>query len=497
MSFSLLSVLILAITATVTYREIKKGYRHGLSKSLVNLSILIFCAVFTSLVSMWIAKLFGKLVLKWMESGLNGVASLFPGLIGALISIIISILLYIPIFYILKAVFTALVRIIMRSSTQKLKKSQEVRAPIYSSENVPLHVAKDKHLGAAIGAISGIIISIVVFMPLVGCLKSTYNLLDVMAQDEIAIVNAESETLGVIGKYANDASGTVLYYCGGNVIYDLTTRIHTYGYYTCLNDEIESLKDTKFIDIAKDLYEEEETTKDNLAIIEELLDEVSDHVFLRLITTDIVKNLSSSWLEDEPFMGLARPDFGNYSEVDSVFNAAFVVCSNTTMEYYDEDIRTIISLISILNESPLFVEGRDYKRFMQVFVESDIVRQLDTELDKNPRMTSVKRAVDNLFIEIISSELKTEKYSEQKKNLFYKEIAAVLNNNKKLSGSVQKLSIKGGVSDAFDRCGVYLPEELEDRVADMIVESLLNDDNLTEKSVEEFFNKPINEFDQD
>ena len=496
MSFSLLSVLILVITVMVIYREIKKGYRHGLSKSLINLSILIFCAVFTSLASMWIAKLLSKLIWLWMESSLSGMVLLFPELIGTLISIGVSILLYIPMFYALKAVLNSLSGIILCAGSRKLKKTQEFASPMYSSENVPLHVEKDKKLGALVGAISGIVISVVVFMPLMGCLKTTHKVIDVISESEIVKVNTESETFRVIDKYSNDASGTVLYYCGGNLIYDLTTRIYSYEYNTCLNREIESFRDTDFIEIAKELYSKNEFSKDNIEIFEALLDEVGDHVLLRLATTDIVKGLSSSWLEYEPFMGLGRPNFGHYAEIDSALNSAFMVCAHTTVEHYDADVRTMISLVSILNESSIFSEGRDYQRFMNEFVESDLIEQLEAELAKNPRMSPVQLAIDNLFIDMIASELNADKYAD-KRELFYREIATVLNNNKKLSGSVQKHSIKNGVSDAFENCGVYLPEALEERVADKISGNLLNNENLTEKTVESFFNQSTNLSEQD
>ena len=45
MSFTLLSVIILTITALIVYIEVRRGYKQGLSKSLINVALILFSAI--------------------------------------------------------------------------------------------------------------------------------------------------------------------------------------------------------------------------------------------------------------------------------------------------------------------------------------------------------------------------------------------------------------------------------------------------------------------
>ncbi|MBO5682472.1 MAG: hypothetical protein J6S10_00685, partial [Clostridia bacterium] len=154
MSFSLLSVAIMAITAMVLYKEIKKGYRHGLSKSLINLSVLLFCAVFSSILSVWIAKLVTKIIWNLLESAESEIEILlFPGFVGMMLSIFLAILLYIPLFYMLKFGLSCFIRVVMKSKVKAVQTIKYDKAPIYPSEDSSLRIVNDKIFGAIVGAL--------------------------------------------------------------------------------------------------------------------------------------------------------------------------------------------------------------------------------------------------------------------------------------------------------------------------------------------------------
>ncbi|MBO7250964.1 MAG: hypothetical protein J6V42_06795 [Clostridia bacterium] len=489
MSFSLLSVAIMAITAMVLYKEIKKGYRHGLSKSLINLSVLLFCAVFSSILSVWIAKLVTKIIWNLLESAESEIEILlFPGFVGMMLSIFLAILLYIPLFYMLKFGLSCFIRVVMKSKVKAVQTIKYDKAPIYPSEDSSLRIVNDKIFGAIVGALSGLIISIVVFMPLMGVLKTTYTLLDSLNKVESYYISVDSDDLKLLDKYANDASGTVLYCCGGGEIYDLTTRINSYGYKTCLNDEIVAFGESKFLKAAEDLYQVDQVTADNIWLIEDVLDKAKDQVCLRVLTVDIMKNVLSSWLDYEPFMEIERPDFGDYHEMDGVFDAVFTVCSNTTVETYDADIRTFISLVRILDESTVFDEDRDYQSLMYSLAEGKILTRLEEAIYKNPRMLLVQRAIDDFLMDMISAELKSSKYSAYKKNMFYREIASVLNDSKALGDANRERAIANGVTEAFETWGIYLPEKLGSHIGNILSSNLLDGTTVTDKTVEKFFN---------
>ncbi len=500
MSFSLLSIAIIAVTAAVIYREVRKGYRHGLSRSLISLSILIFCAVFASLVSVWITKPIGALVIEILRSTgvlnlLSGTLALFVGIVKMLVNIIISLLLFLPTFYILRALVTYLVKIIIAAVTAKSNKGRSKGSAVYLSEDAPFYVVNDKKLGALVGALSGFIIAVVVFMPLMGLLKSADDIADTLKEmtDIPAVEN--SKGLDILDRYANDASGTVLYTCGGGVIYDITTRTNAYGYTSCLNDEIKAIRETNLTETAVELYESGAITLENSEIIEKFLDKVDRSLFLKLVMADVLKNVSSRWLEYQPYMGIARPSFSSYSEIDNFFNSVLYVCTSTSIETYDADIRTIVALIRIFEEYPI-LNTRDYKSFMTDFVEENALQSIEAELRKNPHMNSVHVAIDDLIMNIIASEFELEKYSLSQKTNLYNGIASVLNDARGLSGYVKSTAIANGISEKFESCGVYVPSNLENRIANLLSYKLSDSSELTGTAVESIFEEYMKEKDQ-
>ena len=133
MSFSLLSVVIIGVAAAIIYKQTRKGYKKGLSKSLIDLATLLVCVVASSLISSLLAKLLGKLLFGLLEqadvfSFLEGSLSMLLAVVELLLTMIISVLLYLPVFFLVKFLFTRLVRsisaIILARSRRGIKKKE-------------------------------------------------------------------------------------------------------------------------------------------------------------------------------------------------------------------------------------------------------------------------------------------------------------------------------------------------------------------------------------
>lgn len=534
MSFSLLTIVIFGLTAAIIYKEIRKGYKHGLSRSLINLATLIFCAVFSSIVSMLVAMLLGTfLMAMFREIGLFdflvGELIIFDGVIEMLLKMLLSVLLFLVAFYSLKNLVLRLVQTVVRVAGGKIKRSKKTakNLPEYLSEDEVFYVKHDKKLGAAVGALCGLILAIIVFMPLTGILKTSNEIVDIIydmtaraqteekekSEEELAeapdmIESTEIEVLEeseepaepqkiektkelqLLERYANDASGTVLYSCGGKALFNLTASTHMHGYTTYLNKEIKIFESIDLIGLQKELQASQGITTENSDLLESLLDDTKESLALKIVMSQVVQRASENWLERLPYLGIDRPSFGGYYELDGFFDSILFVCSTTTVETYDADIRTVVGLITIFEEDEVFSGERDYDSFMKAFVEGDTLKRVEDELYKNPNMHTVNLAIDDLIMSIFASELMDDtKYTLEQKMLFYKEIAAIMSDSQGLDGSVQLIAISNGISDSFESLGMYLPESLETRVATIFTANIPTDEQVSEDDVEEMFGK--------
>ncbi len=495
MSFTVLSIAIIVITAAIIFRHVRMGYKKGMSKALIHLGILLFSAVFSAVVSFLLAKLVGTLVFTaFGETGViadlkNSVGFVF-GVIQLLIQMILSVILYIPIFYIMKLVVKALVGAIIKLVAKKCKKPK--KEPEYMSENTPFYVRHDKKIGAIVGAISGLLVAIVVFMPLTGLLNTSSDVVDFVMELTQKEDTEKPEALQLLDRYASDTSSTVLQACGGRVLFDLTARTSMEGQSTCLNREIRVLRDLKLMERKNEITGGGLTLEATQAL-ERFVQDGKDSLCLRVMTTDILKNLSSNWIESRPFMGINRPSFGENRALDRFFNSLFSVCSTTSIQTYDQDIYTIIHLLQIFLEDDVKLDLNDYDAFKTFIDEQNGMQRIKDVLNENPRMSTVNVAMDDMIMMTLATEIDSSKYTVEQKKSFYKGIASILNDANGLDGSVRSVAIANGIREKFADHGSELPENLEELVAETIATRFSGNETVTEQDVEEYFAEYLEE----
>ena len=495
MSFSLLSVTIIGISAAIIYKEIRKGYKHGLLRSLINLATLIFCAVFSSIVSTIVASMVGDALLKVLtkQGVIDALVSPFSLMVGVaemLAKMILSLILYLPIFYTMKSIISRPIKIVCAIIAKKWSlKRRKNSPPEYLSEDAPFYIVHDKKIGAAVGVLSGFILAIIVFMPLMGLLNSTTDVLDVAQEFAEIPALEEAEWVKLVDKYSNDISGTVLQACGGRGLYNLTARTTIQGQTTYLNKEIEVIRSLGIKKLMNEAQEAGSFGADNIQMIEKLVDGLDESLAMKLLMTNFLSDAAESWMGYQPYLGIERPHLATNRAVDEFLDSVLYVCSTTTIKTYDADVRTIISLIKIFGENQEAFNTNDYQVIMETFVEGGLLYSIEEELYKNPHMNLVNLAIDDLIINMIADELDSGSYSLETKEILYKGIASVMNDARGLTGSAQTTTIGSGVGEHFEEQGVYLPENLENRIGEILSSNVAGADSgqLTEDDIAAFF----------
>jgi hypothetical protein len=358
----------------------------------------------------------------------------------------------------------------------------------YYSEDEVYHVKHEKKLGMVVGIISGFMLSVIVFMPLTGLLKSANDIVNVVSEMTDNSKIKESEGVQLLDKYANDFSGTVLNTCGGQVIYDLASRTSVEGQSSYLNKEIRILRSIDIMGIKDSLSEANGLTSENIGEIEEIVDKMEESLMLKLFMIDVLQNASKNWMENETYLGIPKPVLGDSPAFDSFMDAILFVCSTTTMDTCDDDISTMINIMNIFGDYDALLGNADYDSVMSEFIEKDGLNRIEDELYKNPHMSSVHMAIDNLLIELIAEEITEIKYSNEIRDRLYKGIAASLNDTRGLTGSVKMSALSNGISDEFDKSGLIIPDNINDKLANILYQNIASENgSVTESDVKKFF----------
>lgn len=488
MTFTLLSLVILSLTALYIYFEARKGYKRGFSRSLIHVSVLLVCAFFACAVSVWVVSLLDKplkLLLDATKLLSNSTLADFADIVLILMRMVASILLYVPVFFLLRFLVGIIIKIVYH------KLGKDPHANSYLSESAEGYYKYNKAYGAAVGAICGFLIAVVTFTPLVGVLRSATNVVDVVSEiagDDSIKNNKELRELAV---YSNDFSAVLVDNCGGRLLFDLTSHVEYGGESTYLNREIAAIKNINVEELKNVFSSIDAANEESVEAMTNLIKKANESLIAKTIILNVVKKASTAWMEDEAYMGVKKPNFGANRAIDLFLNEILYVCSTSTLETIGPDLTTLVNLSKIFTERKSIFDNGNYEAMISEFIEGDTERLIRDELEKNPHMQRVIYAIDDLIMTVVSQELTNGiKYSVGDYEDLYSKFAAALSETFALTGSVRVTALSEQLSGYFEEYGMYMPEGLNDRVASLLISGIANDNGeVTKEDVEEFFNQ--------
>ena len=171
MRFTLISVIIIALGALNIYKSAVKGFRHGLTKTLVRLGLLVFAATAGAALSIGIAAEIEEALLPVVR-GTSFYKEIYDN-IGSAVDVIFvlfkmfaSLLLYLPVFALIRLFGGILTSLVTRIFVGKGNESID-----YFKEGEELYVRGHRTISAGLGIFQGFILTVVLFVPICGALK--------------------------------------------------------------------------------------------------------------------------------------------------------------------------------------------------------------------------------------------------------------------------------------------------------------------------------------
>lgn len=499
MSFTLLTLAIFAVSAVFIYRHVRLGYKRGLSKTLITLAILLFSALISAAASPWIVSPVVDLGANWVtseagveminEKGLQELYGFVQGYIPAIaimLKSLLAIIVYLPVFFIVRLLTALVIKLIYQIIVRK----EGIRKPKYKNEDEDDYVKRDRSIAAAVGAISGVMLSIIFFMPFTCGLKTVNNAVDVAQGLMGEEMFPDVPELKLLDKYSNDASGTVINSLGGKALFDMTTRISYGGEVSCIDDELEAVASVDVNSLMAAVSDPEGATIGKIVVVEPLLKNVSDTVAVKMIVVSVIKEASLTWLDYKDYMGIPRPDFGGQKSMDRFLDSMLIVCSDTTFESYDANITTLLNVARIVSDNEALFEIVDYNEFITSFADSNALTRIEAELDANPNMSRVRLAINDMLMSTVVNELHlADRFDDATKNALYKALADALNDVKDLSGPDKTAELTLKLTESFESRGITIPPEIGERIAEAMESGVPSKDGkITAREIETYLN---------
>ena len=210
---------------------------------------------------------------------------------------------------------------------------------------------KHKGIGAALGALSGIIVIVAVMAPTAGYASAAPEVVHILGEyEQIQHEGAEdlSDAALALENTADKASRTpllaVVRALGGELIFDSLTTTSIDGEETNLRREFHGLNllgEDIAVLTAVPIAEYDEKEYDTLKGVSEAFD---NSALLRVLGAETVSSLCRAWLKGESFLMIGRPEMDDATGV--ALDAAMIVLKNTTKDTIARDVRGLTPAVA-------------------------------------------------------------------------------------------------------------------------------------------------------
>lgn len=214
----------------------------------------------------------------------------------------------------------------------------------------PSLAKRHKGIGAAMGALCGVVLMVGLLSPTAGYLTEAPEAVHTLEEYE-QITHTDEQTLQETieaEKNAAEAANTPLLVAvrmlGGEAIFDSLTTVTVDGHETDLHTELHALDRLGADIVVLSAVPMEEYTDHEYDTIREIGDVLEDSALLRVLGAEGVSALSRAWLKDRAFLGIDRPDAGE--AMNFAMNAIMVVMKNTNKDTVAHDVRALAPAIS-------------------------------------------------------------------------------------------------------------------------------------------------------
>ena len=433
MSFSLFSVAIILLFFVILAIEVYCGVRKGVRQSFIllgsNLASVVLSVMLTPLLSMLITKLVFRLGVRRIAA-YQRLLDMFASL-EALVSMLLSVIMFVGMFFLIRAIIALIVKIICRASQK-----EKAENPEYRVEKNSYFDRNSKVLGGVAGAISAIVITMVITAPIMGGFDVAYKVVGTVERVNTKIVNRIGEkNVQAIKTYAMDIPGNVFYQFGGKYIFQGAASTYLYGERADLMTELDVVDQTVEDGLAlyRALMSSKIGTAKRVEYVHQLCEDMDDFRICRVPAAEVISKAATAWRNGEKFYGISMPKLNPL--YDPVVEELLDVYARTDVDSVEANAVTALKIFAVMIESKvLYLSADDYDEFLEIMQDGNFVHKVNAILNENPNMRGINLSA--LALSAVSTHLKDNDIEAEKLHVFAGDMAQAVNSvNKKGYGS--------------------------------------------------------------
>ena len=492
MTFSLFSVAIILVFSSVAAIEIHRGIKKGFRLALVSLGTTLAAVLIAVLATTLLSSLISSFIYKELIGSISLLSGLFKSfsstevLLEAITAMIIGLFLFIAIFFCTRAIINGIVKIVCKN-----KMIDDPTDPGYSVEKDSYFDKHSKGLGAIVGAVTAVVVTMVLTCPIMGVLDVTDRSLDIAEKASTKTANYLNEEIGLnVDKYSDDLAGNVFYQLGGKAMFRGVTSARMYGHRVYLLSELEALDDAtdSFLEVYKIIKTPGNVTSEHIDSINDLCNSLEQTRMFDGIIGDALSNGARSWKGGNSYMGIPRPSMNTL--IGPAFDEILTVLENSDSMNAKQNVVTLLKVYSAILESGILtVDQSNYNSVLNCVSKSNIIARLDDILDANPYTSGI--SVSSIAMAAISEHLLKYNYNSVKYDNLMNNLADTINtiNGRGYGTQEEKTQVLSTYAKKYiEEYGVSIPDQLASSTAEELLKTL-SGTNTTADDIRQIFKK--------
>lgn len=494
MSVTWFTFAILAIAALVIGKQIWKGINGGIIPSLLTLISSLLGVIIGLAVSHILSSALGDSLISILRDevfdgeyvgGSAGMEALIRGFGEMLMGAVFFTFL----FFFVRGLSRCILQMIYnRVSTDE----EDVFVDSVVADNSKKQKTR-RAFGGILGAVSGVIAMAVISAPIMGTLRTlsgAVSVIDSSGEYVWEFVDMDAEAVHEIDKYSEDLAGTVFYCLGGGLVFRASATAKINGKNVSLPGEMEDIsKSVADLMAVLPIFEEPDpVTKKEKKKLDSLCNNLDGSHTMKYVSAEFVSQCSEAWLMGDDYFGVAAPDFGDV--LGPVFKDILRVCQDTDAAYISEDMRSFFNVYVIIVNSG-FIDS-NYDILLNDLSDAEgFVEEIEAEIERNPRLASVKQSLQNTAMRVIAEQIHLPEYNSKDYSDLMSNLATSINlvrNEGGTSLETQQRKLSGYTHEYMNEFGADMSQDMASMASGVLLEQFADKEGDVQASdVDEFF----------
>ena len=347
---------------------------------------------------------------------------------------------------------------------------------------------KSRLIGLGLGALQGILSSMVIVFIIAGFVGTVNNVTDVILEQESDQLEELQMTVAEVDSYINIvADDPIVSIFDNNFVYNSLTSFKFGDDKAVLGKEITSIVEAGvYLTPLTENSEMANWSDAELDALDTFVDKFGSSKILTQVSAEVLSSACAKWANGEEFLGMTAPNTDPM--IEPLVKALYGSMSTSTRETIVEDLGTVVDILRVIDKHDIFSKLSDDSGDITSYLSGAFVSDFMKSISGNERFSVLVPEITNLSMRMLASAMNLPENVEEIYNNITTDLSVGL--NEALSSgdeeSIKKFTEE--VTSTLKGNGIEVTDEVADIVASNMVSAFEGKENVTADDIKEYFN---------